>query len=288
MSTAENRQSPPSGLEASAGASGTTPGARLAEQVAALGWYQTIELPGGVHTPGVFDTVAAAPRTLLPPALDGKRCLDVGTSNGFWAYEMERRGASEVVAVDLPGLADADWPAFDPMATRDYPDGRAGFDLAHGALGSGVEHRKLSVYDVTPDELGRFDLVFVGTLLLHLRDPIRALTAVRSVTAEALVLNESISLPLTLAHPRSPTARLVGTGGSNWWIPNKVGLERMVQAAGFEVTATSRPYVLRWGAGRPAWGRAATGARIRGLLRNLGRAAAGIPHLSMHAEPRNG
>ncbi len=261
----------------------------LASEVSKLGWYHTIDLPGGVRTPGLFDTVSAAPRTLLPASLEGKRCIDVATSNGFWAFEMEKRGASEVVGIDIPDHSYVDWPAFDPMATKVIEKGttRGSFDLAREALGSKVDYRYHSVYDLNPDDLGTFDIAFVGTVLLHLRDPVRALTAIRSITSGELIVNESISLPLTLMHPRTPTARLIGTGGSNWWVPNKAGLKRMAEAAGFTVTETTRPYVLKFGKGRPGWGRAATGAKVRGFVRNVGRAVAGLPHVSMRATPRS-
>src|SRR5207244_9825176 len=63
-------------------------------------WYHSIELGPGVVTPGVFDLRPIVER--LPwPDLAGKRCLDVGTSDGFFAFELERRGAGEVVAVDI-------------------------------------------------------------------------------------------------------------------------------------------------------------------------------------------
>jgi len=44
------------------------------------------------------------------------------------------------------------------------------------------------VGELSPDRLGRFHLVFVGSLLLHLHDPVGALERVRSVCAGALVL----------------------------------------------------------------------------------------------------
>jgi tRNA (mo5U34)-methyltransferase len=262
----------------------------LASQVQALGWYHTIDLPGGIRTPGLFDTVSAAPRSLLPESLAGKRCLDVATSNGFWAFEMERRGASEVIGIDIPDHSFVDWPAFDPMATKELSTTQTTkdpFDLAHRALGSKVEHRYISVYDVSEAELGTFDYVFVGTVLLHLRDPVRALTGLRAVTREALVLNESISLPLTISHPRTPAARLIGTGGSNWWVPNRAGLQRMVEAAGFTVERTTRTYALHFGEGRPGWGRAANEARVKGVARNIGRRFAGLPHMGVFARPRS-
>ena len=260
----------------------------LAQQVKGVRWYHTIELPEGVVTPGIFDTVRAAPRSLLPADLTGKRCLDVATSNGFWAFEMERRGADEVVAIDLGDLAESDWPAFDPVAEQEVQPPLPAFEIASRALGSRVERRELSVYDVTAEKLGSFDLVFVGSVLLHLRDPVRALMALREVTSGELVLNESISAPLTLIHPRSPAARMIGSGGANWWVPNVAGLKRMVAAAGFVVTEVGRPYPLRWGPGAPRqWGKTVEGGRARGLARNLGRLALGIPHMGLRARPRS-
>nr|MBA2506600.1 methyltransferase type 11 [Thermoleophilaceae bacterium] len=63
-------------------------------------WYHSIEVAPGVVTPGQVDLRGTAEK-LLPPSLASTRALDVGTFDGFWAFEMERRGA-EVVAIDVP------------------------------------------------------------------------------------------------------------------------------------------------------------------------------------------
>lgn len=75
-----------------------------------VAWYHTMELPSGV-TPGTFDTLDEREHVPLPASLAGKRCLDVGTTDGFWAFEMERRGAAEVVAIDVDAADAMDWPA---------------------------------------------------------------------------------------------------------------------------------------------------------------------------------
>ena len=49
-------------------------------------WYHTIELAPGEVTPGLVDLRAVAPR-VLPARIEG-RALDVGTYDGFWAFEM--------------------------------------------------------------------------------------------------------------------------------------------------------------------------------------------------------
>ena len=71
------------------------------------GWYHTIELAPGVVAPGWFDMRPVLAR--MPwPDVTGKRCLDIGTYNGSIAFELERRGASEVVATDISDHADWD------------------------------------------------------------------------------------------------------------------------------------------------------------------------------------
>src|SRR6478735_9319868 len=75
-----------------------------------LSWYHSLELAPGVVTPGFFDTRPTVAKVPLPADLTGKRCLDVGTWDGFWAFEMERRGAASVTAIDLDDPQQWDWP----------------------------------------------------------------------------------------------------------------------------------------------------------------------------------
>lgn len=258
-------------------------------------WYHTIELPGGHRTPGLYDMPRALAHVGLPGSLSGQRCLDIGTSDGFWAFEMERRGAREVVALDLESWRELDWPPSHAAPIED--DGRPispRFALARQALGSRVEWRAGSVYELAPEGLGRFDFVFLGSMLLHLRDPVRALSAVRSVTAGQVLINEAVSALLTALAPRYPAARLVGLRDPTWWIPNPAGLRRLAEAADFEVTEVGRPYYLRFGAGRhTADEQTLTPVSLRplrslplSLLRNA-RERLGVPHAWLLASPRS-
>ena len=224
----------------------------LRERAAALDWYHTIELAPGVVTPGQYDLRPIAGRLPLDGAA-GARALDVGTHDGFYAFELERRGAREVVAIDLAGPLEWDWPGRPPEALA--PAGelaetrKAAFSLAHEALGSSVDLRFVSVYDLDPDEHGTFDLAVIGTLLLHLRDPIGALRAIRRV-ARTVLVNDVVSLPLSVRHPRSPHVRLLGSEGVPfWWVPNRAALIRYVEAAGWRVERYSRPYLVPFGTG---------------------------------------
>ena len=230
-----------------------SPPTDLAARVAAVPWYHTIALPDGLATPGEYDLRPVLGRLPIPAALDGARCLDVGTHDGFYAFELERRGAAEVVAIDLDDLADVDWPGIAPA--RDAALAAAGerksaaFRVAHEALGSRVDRRSLSVYDLSPDRVGTFDFAVIGTLLLHLRDPVGALAAIRRV-ARRLLVNDVVSLKLCAQHPRTPVSRLLGRPGEPfWWIPNAAALRGYAVAAGWRVEATGRPYLVPNGAG---------------------------------------
>jgi tRNA (mo5U34)-methyltransferase len=218
----------------------------LRDQVEGRQWYHTLELAPGVTTAGWFDTRAVAGK--LPfPDLTGKRCLDVGTFDGFWAFEMERRGAAEVVAIDLIDPESWDWPAAAPAevaaALMQRKREGSGFHVAHEALRSSVQWQERSVYDLSPAEVGTFDFVYFGSLLLHLRDPIGGLLAAGSVCRDLLMVVDAIDPLLTLLHRRLPVAALDGVKRPWWWRPNVAGLVRMIEAAGFE--PAQRPIRLR-------------------------------------------
>jgi tRNA (mo5U34)-methyltransferase len=146
----------------------------LRSEIAGLDWYHTLELAPGVLTPGYLDTRRVLSEIPFPASLAGKRCLDVGTFNGFWAFEMERRGADEVVAIDVLDPARWDWPAGASAEVREVMAARhaggVGFDIAKREFRSSVERLDRSVYELDPDDVGKFNLDELGSLLLHLRE----------------------------------------------------------------------------------------------------------------------
>jgi tRNA (mo5U34)-methyltransferase len=254
-------------------------------------WYHTIELAPGVVTPGWFDTRKVVEELPFPASLAGKRCLDVATFDGFWAFEMERRGAAETVAVDVLDPLAWDWPAKSESAVIETiaqrQEAGRGFEIAREALGSSVERRELSVYDLDPCQVGTFDFVYVGSLLVHLRDPVRALERVCSVCRGTLLIVDNIDLWLSLRSPRRPLAALDGRGRPWWWKLNLAALERAVEVAGFRLLERPQRIWMPAGAGHPR-------ARIqRALLHSadarqqLLTALKGDPHAALLAQPRD-
>lgn len=216
-------------------------------------WYHTIDVTPEVATKGMFDNRHAL--SIIPfPDLRGKRCLDVGTCDGIYAFHMERSGASEVVAVDLPDLAELDYPPefrnhpdFDRSQSAVVPR-RRGFHMLHEEFGSKVEWRGCNVYDLNPEDFGKFDVVVVASLLLHLRDPVRALDAVRSVVGGQLVLADFVHTPLAVRRSRRPLFELRGEGSDfQWWLGNDRGIRQLLHVGGFTIEEVSRYFLLRYG-----------------------------------------
>jgi tRNA (mo5U34)-methyltransferase len=202
------------------------------------------------------DVRAVVSRVPIPASLVGKRCLDIGTWDGFWAFEMERRGAVEVHAVDVPDPYRWDWPARTRIR-ESYDGGKEnlekikrngnGFPIARDVLGSSVERHEMTVYEIDPAQLGSFDFVFVGSLLLHLRDPVGALERIRTVAKGEVVFNDCIEYVLSKLLPRTPMARLDSEDRVWWWQPNLAALQSMIEQAGFEVLDRGAPYFVPFG-----------------------------------------
>jgi tRNA (mo5U34)-methyltransferase len=213
----------------------------LRAEVERFPWYHTLELAPGVVTPGMFDHRPHVDRYPLPRDLTGRRCLDVGTMDGFWAFEMERRGAAEVVAIDVEDPDALDWP----VSLRGRHDQRLDetkaerFALAQRALGSNVRREPLSVYDLSP-AFGTFDVVFCGDLLLHLRDPVAAVERLRSVCDElAVIANPIVRLRF---RERLPLATFDGVDEFVYWTTNLAGLVRLVRSGGFARVEPAAPF----------------------------------------------
>jgi tRNA (mo5U34)-methyltransferase len=196
-----------------------------------------MQLPEGVVTPGVDDPRDRLPLLELPEDLSGLGVLDVGAWDGFFSFECERRGAARVVA--------ADWFAWHEAARGS----KRSFELAREALGSSVEDVEVRVEDLSPERVGRFDLVLLVGVLYHLRDPLRALEAVASVTDGLLILETHVDMTLR----RRPAAAFypateLHDDHTNWWGPNPPAVEGMLRAVGFgevrKVFPRSRAYEL--------------------------------------------
>ncbi|HEX4592809.1 MAG TPA: methyltransferase domain-containing protein [Bryobacteraceae bacterium] len=192
---------------------------KLIARLQAFGWYHSIELPGGEVTPGLqtIDQLRLRARQFpIPDDLRGKRVLDIGAWDGWFSFEMERRGAT-VVAVD---------------AVRSEK-----FLHAREVLGSKVEYHVSDVYDLRPSELGIFDIVLFLGVLYHLKNPVLALERVCAlsrhlVCVESFVTDDGSDPDAKPSMEFYETTELCGQF-DNWVGPNVACLLGFCRTAGF-------------------------------------------------------
>ena len=169
-------------------------------QRTAKGWWHSFELPDGTRIDGV-NTLDSLRNRLgqfpVPDDLRGKRVLDIGTWDGWFAFEMERRGA-EVVAIDC-------WenPLFHEM---------------HARLQSRVEYHQLDMFDLTPERIGRFDIVLFMGVLYHLKHPLLALERVCALTTDLACVDSFI-----LREEHRPGDPLSGRAVMEFYETNQMG-----------------------------------------------------------------
>jgi len=159
----------------------------IRQMIAAHGrWWHQIELAPGIVTPGDDSNPMKLPildKLGLSSDLAGRRILDIGCSDGFFSFEAERRGGI-VTGMDF------------------VPETYSGFATARRILGSDVTYVMENVYNLSPDRHGEFDIVFFMGVLYHLRKPLAALDAIRSVMRPqgelyvgTMLIDEYVQLP---------------------------------------------------------------------------------------------
>lgn len=237
---------------------------QLRSQLAGVPFYHSFSLSNCVHVDGDYNIEATLSQYAFPQDMTGWRVLDIGPASGWFSFYFEALGA-DVTVVETRGYRD-----FDRFGDRNYappnrpPDriqeGRPiwfgpvskSFWLMHDTLKSKVRWVNARIYDVTPELFGgaTFDFVFIGQLLLHLRDPIGALKAARSVchgtcfttTYDWLEHEESV-MPMQ-AMPWTALDTI------SWFLPNKAAYALWLKGAGFTDVDVERRLEIK--AGREA------------------------------------
>lgn len=187
------------------------------------GLYHSMRLPDGRVLEGAMPLSYQEDRWRwfgLPDDLTGCKALDVGPWDGYFTFELERRGA-EVTAIDY---ADLDT-----------------FRLLHGLMQSKANYRKIDVYDVTREALGEFDIVLFLGVLYHLKHPLLALERICAITKDICLIDTYVVDPEDFREGKSaaiPYAEFYETdelGGQldNWCGPTVSQVLAWVRAAGF-------------------------------------------------------
>lgn len=200
----------------------------IIKKMNSMKWYHKIDLGGGIITPGydwekMWDSTTSVLDTI---DYKDKRVLDLGTWDGYWAFDAEKRGASSVVA------SDSRIKAYENLL------------FARSVLDSKV----LPLFNVPVQDLENrlktvgldqeFDIVHHLGLLYHLRDPMISLAQVRKVISKdgLLVLETAF-----VDDDENSFMAFAGTedkyhfyGASDTWAPSKLCLREILKRSGFK------------------------------------------------------
>lgn len=195
----------------------------LKKEVEKIKWFHIIDFGNGIKTPGIKDAVEEMERIGIPKNLEGKTVLDIGAWDGFYSFEAEKRGAKRVLAIDSFIWSGEGWAS------------KEGFELARRVLNSKVEDKLISVYDISPENVGTFDIVLFLGVLYHLKHPLLALERIFSVTTELAIIETVCDLldyhkPALALYPNNE----LEADSSNWCGPNFEAIEAMLKTVGFK------------------------------------------------------
>jgi tRNA (mo5U34)-methyltransferase len=204
-------------------------------------WFQRIELFPGYFSPGWDDPAQnKLPYYGLPDDLTGMRVLDIGCAEGFFSFEVERRGAREVIGIDS------------------FSDSVRRFNIVKEARQSNATAFLMNVYDLEPKRLGTFDLVLFYGVFYHLKHPQHALERIRSICTGTLLFQTHTfedpsvrEIPVGRFYPHGMPS---GPQGEHFdvtvfWLFNQTCCVAMLDHVGFtELEILSRdpqPFVMR-------------------------------------------
>lgn len=203
-------------------------------------WFHCIDLGQGIETKTESATGEPAdhPRgtwevikRCLPADLADKSLLDVGCNAGFYSIEAKRRGAARVVGVDA----------------QRHLINQAMF--VRSVLGLEIEYQRMSVYDLSLDKVGEFDVTLALGLIYHCKHLVLALERLFDVTRDLLIIETAI-VPRKheynsfddgygTVHPLAYVENQAGTKEAvyNWFLPSPKALAALLRSVGFgEVT----------------------------------------------------
>jgi tRNA (mo5U34)-methyltransferase len=181
-------------------------------------WHHKFEIFPGLITPGSYEPSFLLEKTHLPADLTGQRVLDVGASDGFFALECVRRGASVV--------------AIDSRSKQGH-----GFHVMEQLNAVDIEYHQMNIYDLADRNLGQFDIVIFMGVLYHLPDMIRALHILRGCSRGAVYLetHSENDFCRDVAAARYYNGNSLAQDHTNFWSPNRLCVLDMLYDTGFDV-----------------------------------------------------
>ncbi len=204
------------------------------ERVQAFRWFHSLDLGDGVTTPGVVsrERLAFQSDRVFKHPIAGLSVLDIGCWDGHFSFEAKRRGATRVLGADHfvwggPGWGD-----------------KGAFDLARALIDPTVEEREIDLPEMSPDTVGKFDVVLFLGILNHMKNPLAVVEQMAALATRMIAVETHMDQRL----PPDPPAMVfypfdeLNKDPSNWWGPNPGAVIAMLRTCGFSKVEADEPY----------------------------------------------
>ena len=186
-------------------------------------FYQRFEIVPGVFTPSGVDSELMLEAAQVPHDMKGKTVLDVGCFNGAVGFLCERRGASRVVCIDV----NPDPQTLGITQIRDF-------------LGSKIEYSCCNLYDITLNQLGKFDYVICFGVLYHLRHLLLGIDMLYQATRETCFIETAFCDNLVPSEVKDQNVIFFDyphfynpADHSNWFLPTLRAYAHILENCGF-------------------------------------------------------
>jgi len=156
----------------------------------------------------------------VPEDLSGRTVLDVGSNAGYDAFMFNLRGAGRIVACE----------PFEYHAQALF---------LQEVYGTSIDFQPIGWRDLDPERQGTFDIVHCNGVVYHDPHPLRLVQTLRSMLADDGTLyfgSMMLADPALSEHMRFVPGSYFGDP-TWWWVPGRLAMRWMLEAAGFAVEA---------------------------------------------------
>lgn len=226
-------------------------------------WYHSFSFPNGVEASGTYDYRSLVTKMAFPP-MEGATILDVGCSDGFFSYYFATTcEAKHVTGIDSnPYTGEVgtqvlenryeqykkkyqrhhDWP----LLSEEYKalglrDGNKFNFIKHVYRVGNMDFAHGSIYNLAV--FPKADVVFCGSLLEHLKDPITAIENLYSRTRSLCIIDVSSVIDTFGLKSKPPLLRYTAGGGSFFHFSVKA-VALMMESCGFRDVSMLSSYRL--------------------------------------------
>ena len=209
-------------------------------------FYHTMELPGHGVVQGQWDLRETVDDYFGQVDVSGKTVLDVGCASGFLSFALEQRGGT-VTSFDADDASRYRLLPFrDSTYIRDrkawLEETNAWVDrlhnsywFAHRALASRNRVVYGDIYHL-PEAMGTYDVAVIGQMLIHLSDPIQALTQVALRCHGTLIITEDM-LRTHRRYAKLKTTAKDGGPPYHFWVLSIGTYRELLTMLGFEIVS---------------------------------------------------